>query len=109
MTWWTKTKNFVIKYWQLLVASVIAIVFYILGRSKDTKRQEVELAEKKAELEKQKTKKVLEGWQEKNKERHDSMVKNILDFEKKKEKILKDANQINTEDYLKSKGIKREE
>ena len=49
MTWWTKTKNFVIKYWQLLVASVIAIVFYILGRSKDTKRQEVELAEKKAE------------------------------------------------------------
>ncbi len=57
MTWWTKTKNFVIKYWQLLVASVIAIVFYILGRSKDTKRQEVELAEKKAELEKQKTKK----------------------------------------------------
>tara|TARA_E500000318_G_scaffold41604_1_gene39726 strand:+ start:3395 stop:3724 length:330 start_codon:yes stop_codon:yes gene_type:complete len=109
MTWWTKTKNFVIKYWQLLVASVIAIVFYILGRSKDTKRQEVELAEKKAELEKQKTKKVLEGWQEKNKERHDSMVKNILDFEEKKEKILKDANQINTEDYLKSKGIKREE
>ena len=109
MTWWTKTKNFVIKYWQLLVASVIAIVFYILGRSKDTKRQEVELAEKKAELEKQKTKKVLEGWQEKNKERHDSMIKNILDFEEKKEKILKDANQINTEDYLKSKGIKREE
>ena len=109
MTWWTKTKNFVIKYWQLLVASVIAIVFYILGRSKDTKRQEVELAEKKAELEKQKPKKVLEGWQEKNKERHDSMVKNILDFEEKKEKILKDANQINTEDYLKSKGIKREE
>jgi len=109
MTWWTKTKNFVIKYWQLLVASVIAIVFYILGRSKDTKRQEVELAEKKAELEKQKTKKVLEGWQEKNKERHDSMVKNILDFEEKKEKILKNANQINTEEYLKSKGIKREE
>ena len=61
------------------------------------------------DLEQKKTDIVLDGWEAKNKERHDSIVQNILNFEEKKDKILKDAKKINTEDFLKSKGIEKEE
>jgi len=83
----------------------VAIVFYIIGRSKDTKDEEVKLAVLSKELEQKKTEEILEGWEAKNKERHDSLVENILQFEEKKAKILEDAGDIDIEEYLKSKGI----
>jgi|TARA_B100000282_G_C31663015_1_gene458443 predicted transposase YbfD/YdcC len=109
MAWWTKTKNFIIKYWQWILMTITAIAFYILGRSKDAKKQQVEFHEKWKDLEKKKSEDIIEGWEDKNKERHDSMVQNILNFEEKKHKILRDAKKISTEDFLKSKGIEREE
>ena len=42
-------------------------------------------------------------------ETHASLVKNVIDYEEKKAKILEDAKAVNTEDFLSSKGIEREE
>jgi hypothetical protein len=42
----TKVKNFVVKYWQWIVMLVTAIAFYLLGRSKDAKQQQVKFYEK---------------------------------------------------------------
>ena len=109
MSWYTKIKNFCIKYWQWIVMAVTGIALYILGRSKDAKKQQVKFHEKWKDLEQKKTDIVLDGWEAKNKERHDSIVQNILNFEEKKDKILKDAKKITTEDFLKSKGIEKEE
>jgi hypothetical protein len=100
-----KTKDFLKKNWQWLITTIVAIVFYIIGRSKDTKDEEVKLAVLSKELEQKKTEEILEGWEAKNKERHDSLVENILQFEEKKAKILEDAGDIDIEEYLKSKGI----
>ena len=36
-------KNFVVKYWQWIVMVITAIAFYLLGRSKDAKQQQVKL------------------------------------------------------------------
>ena len=100
-----KTKEFLKKNWQWLITTIVAIVFYIIGRSKDTKDEEVKLAVLSKELEQKKTEEIIEGWEAKNKERHDSLVENILQFEEKKAKILEDAGDIDIEEYLKSKGI----
>ena len=40
MTWWTKTVNFVTKYWQWILMVITAIAFFLLGRSKDAKKQQ---------------------------------------------------------------------
>jgi hypothetical protein len=100
-----RIKNFIIKNWQWLITTIVAIVFYIIGRSKDTKDEEVKLAELSKELEQKKTQEIIEGWEAKNKERHDATIQNILQFEEKKAKILEEAGDINIEEYLKSKGI----
>ena len=100
-----KTKDFLKKNWQWLITTIVAIVFYIIGRSKDTKDEEVKLAVLSKELEQKKTEEIIEGWEAKNKERHDSLVENILQFEEKKAKILEDAGDIDIEEYLKSKGV----
>ena len=44
--------------------------------------------------------------QRKHKQNHEE---NVLNFEEKKAKILEDAKETSTEDFLASKGIKREE
>ena len=103
-----KTKEFLKKNWQWLITTIVAIVFYIIGRSKDTKDEEVKLAVLSKELEQKKTEEIIEGWEAKNKERHDSLVENILQFEEKKAKILEDAGNLDLEEYLKSKGINNE-
>ena len=100
-----KVKDFVVKNWQWLITTIVAIVFYIIGRSKDTKDEEVKLAELSKDLEQKKTQEIIEGWEVKNKERHDATIQNILQFEEKKAKILEEAGDINVEEYLKSKGI----
>jgi hypothetical protein len=101
----SKVKEFIVNNWQWLITTIVAIVFYIIGRSKDTKDEEVKLAELSKELESKKTQEILEGWEAKNKERHDATIQNILQFEEKKAKILEEAGDINIEEYLKSKGI----
>ena len=100
-----KVKDFVVKNWQWLITTIVAIVFYVIGRSKDTKDEEVKLAELSKELEQKKTQEIIEGWEVKNKERHDATIQNILQFEEKKAKILEEAGDIDIEEYLKSKGI----
>ena len=100
-----KVKDFVVKNWQWLITTIVAIVFYIIGRSKDTKDEEVKLAELSKELEQKKTQEIIEGWEAKNKERHNATIQNILQFEEKKAKILEEAGNIDIEEYLKSKGI----
>ena len=104
-----KVKDFIAKYWQWLVLGLTSLAFYILGRSKDTKIEEVKLAELSKELESKKTQEIIEGWEAKNKERHDSIIENILQFEEKKAKILEDAGNLDLEEYLKSKGIAKDE
>ena len=104
-----KIKDFVVKNWQWLITTIVAIVFYIIGRSKDTKDEEVKLAELSKDLEQKKTQEIIEGWEVKNKERHDATIQNILQFEEKKAKILEEAGDIDIEEYLKSKGIIKDE
>ena len=104
-----KVKDFVVKNWQWLITSIVAIVFYIIGRSKDTKDEEVKLATLSKELEQKKTQEILEGWLAKEKDKSDSIAENILQFEEKKAKILEEAGDIDIEEYLKSKGIIKDE
>ena len=104
-----KVKDFVVKNWQWLITTIVAIVFYIIGRSKDAKDEEVKLAVLSKELEQKKTQEIIEGWEAKNNERHDATIQNILQFEEKKAKILKEAGGVDLEDYLKSKGIIEDE
>ena len=104
-----KVKDFVVNNWRWLITTIVAIVFYLLGRSKDAKDEEVKLAELSKDLEQKKTQEILEGWEAKNKERHDATIQNILQFEEKKAKILEEAGDIDIEEYLKSKGIIKDE
>ena len=104
-----KVKDFVVKNWQWLITTTVAIVFYIIGRSKDAKDEEVKLAVLSKELEQKKTQEIIEGWEAKSKEKDDSLVENILQFEEKKAKILEDAGDIDIEEYLRSKGIIEDE
>ena len=100
-----KVKNFLIKNWQWLVLGLTSLAFYLFGRSKDTKDEEVKLATLSKELEQKKTQEILDGWLAKEKGKSDSIAENILQFEEKKAKILKEAGDIDLEEYLKSKGI----
>ena len=104
-----KVKDFIIKNWQWLITTIVAIVFYIVGRSKDTKDEEVKLAELSKELESKKTQEIIDGWTVAEEEKSTSMVQNILQFEEKKAKILEEAGDIDIEEYLKSKGITKDE
>ena len=109
MTWWTKTKNFVFKYWQWLLMIITAVAFYLLGRSKDAKSQQVKFYDKWKDLEKKQREETQGELEDLADKTHASLVQNVIDYEEKKAKILEEAGKINTEDYLASKGIKREE
>ena len=105
----TKFKNFVVKYWQWIVMVITAIAFYLLGRSKDAKQQQVKFYEKWKELEEEQRQEVVEDLADLVEEKDASISENVLNFEEKKHKLLRDAKNIKTEEFLKSKGIEREE
>lgn len=105
----TKFKNFVVKYWQWIVMIVTAIAFYLLGRSKDAKQQQVEFYKKWKDLEEEQRKEVVEDLEDLADQTHEALVKNVIDYEEKKAKILEEAKEVDTEDFLLSKGIKRDE
>jgi acyl-CoA reductase-like NAD-dependent aldehyde dehydrogenase len=105
----SKVKNFVVKYWQWIVMIVTAIAFYLLGRSKDAKQQQVKFYEKWKELEEEQRQELVEDLGDLVEEKDASLVQNVLDYEEKKAKILEDAKEVETEDFLLSKGIKRDE
>ena len=109
MTWWTKIKNFVVKYWQWIVMLITAIAFYLLGRSKDAKQQQVKFYEKWKELEEEQRQELVEDLGDLVEDKDASTAENILNFEEKKAKIEEEAKKVNTDDFLKSKGIEKEE
>ena len=88
-----KVKDFVVKYWQWFVLGLTSLAFYLFGRSKDTKDEEVKLATLSKELEQKKTQEILEGWLAKEKDKSDSIAENILQFEEKKGKDFKGCRQ----------------
>ena len=105
----TKIKNFIVKYWQWIVMIITAIAFYILGRSKDAKQQQVKFYEKWKDLEEEQREEMVEDLEDLADETHTSLVKNVIDYEEKKAKILEEAKEVDTEDFLASKGISRDE
>ncbi len=109
MIWWTKIKNFVVKYWQWIVMLVTAIAFYLLGRSKDAKQQQVKFYEKWKDLEEEQRQELVEDLGDLVEDKDASTVENVLNFEEKKAKIEEEAKKVNTDDFLKSKGIEKEE
>ena len=109
MTWWTKIKNFVVKYWQWIVMLITAIAFYLLGRSKDAKQQQVKFYEKWKDLEEEQRQELVEGLGDLVEDKDASTSENILQFEEKKAKILEAAKKVGTEEFLKSKGINPDE
>ena len=104
-----KFKNFVVKYWQWIVMVITAIAFYLLGRSKDAKQQQVKFYEKWKDLEEEQRQELVEDLADLGDEKDASLEENVLNFEEKKAKILEDAKETSTEDFLASKGIEREE
>ena len=104
-----KVKNFVVKYWQWLLMIITAIAFYLLGRSKDAKQQQVKFYEKWKDLEEEQREEVIEDIEDLADATHASLVQNVLDYEEKKAKILEAAKEVDTEDFLASKGISRDE
>jgi len=102
-------KNFIIKYWQWIVMLVTAIAFYLLGRSKDAKQQQVKFYEKWKELEEEQRQELVEDLGDLVEGKEASTAENILDFEEKKAKIEEEAKKVDTDDFLKSKGIEKEE
>ena len=109
MTWWTKTVNFVTKYWQWLLMVITAIAFYLLGRSKDAKKQQVKFYEKWKDLEEKQREEMVEDLADLADEKNASLEENVLNYEEKKAKILEEAKEVGTEDFLASKGISRDE
>ena len=105
----TKIKNFVVKYWQWIVMVITAVAFYLLGRSKDAKQQQVKFYEKWKDLEQEQREEMVEDLEDLADETHASLVKNVIDYEEKKAKILEEAKEVNTEDFLASRGSEREE
>ena len=105
----TKFKNFVVKYWQWIVMLITAIAFYLLGRSKDAKQQQVKFYEKWKDLEEEQRQELVEDLADLGDEKDVFLEENVLNFEEKKTKILEDAKETSTEDFLASKGIEREE
>jgi len=104
-----KVKNFVVKYWQWIVMIITAIAFYLLGRSKDAKQQQVKFYQKWKDLEQEQREEVIEDLEDLADETHASLVKNVIDYEEKKAKILEEAKEVSIEDFLASKGISRDE
>ena len=86
MTWWTKIKNFVVKYWQWIVMLITAIAFYLLGRSKDAKQQQVKFYEKWKDLEEEQRQELVEDLGDLVEDKDTSTSENILQFEEKKGK-----------------------
>jgi uncharacterized protein HemX len=109
MIWWTKIKNFVVKYWQWIVMLITAIAFYLLGRSKDAKQQQVKFYEKWKELEEEQREELVEDLGDLIEEKDASLDENVINYEEKKAKILEEAKEVDTEDFLASKGISRDE
>ena len=105
----TKVKNFVVKYWQWIVMLITAIAFYLLGRSKDAKQQQVKFYEKWKELEEEQRQEIVEDLGDLVEDKEASTDENILNFEEKKAKIEEEAKKVDTEDFLASKGIKKDE
>ena len=105
----TKIKNFVVKYWQWIVMVITAIAFYLLGRSKDAKQQQVKFYEKWKDLEEEQRQELVEDLADLGDEKDASLEEHVLNFEEKKAKILEGAKETSTEDFLASKGIEREE
>ena len=105
----TNIKNFVVKYWQWIVMIITAIAFYLLGRSKDAKRQQVKFYEKWKDLEEEQREKMVEDLADLTDEKDASLEENVINYEEKKAKILEEAKEVDTEDFLASKGIEREE
>ena len=105
----TKIKNFVVKYWQWIVMIITAIAFYLLGRSKDAKQQQVKFYEKWKDLEEEQREEMVEDLEDLADQTHAYMVQNVIDYEEKKAKILEEAKEVDTEDFLASKGISRDE
>ena len=109
MSWFLKIKNFVVKYWQWIVMLITAIAFYLLGRSKDAKQQQVKFYEKWKDLEQEQREELVDDLEDLVEDKDASTSENILNFEEKKARILEDAKKVDTEDFLKSKGIEKEE
>ena len=109
MSWFLKIKNFVVKYWQWIVMLITAIAFYLLGRSKDAKQQQVKFYEKWKDLEEEQRQELVEDLGDLVEDKDASTVENVLNFEEKKAKIEEDAKKVNTDDFLRSKGIEKEE
>jgi len=109
MTWWTKTVNFVIKYWQWILMVITAVAFYLLGRSIDAMWQQVKFYEKWKDLVEKEREKLIEDLGDLAEAKDASMSENVLNFEEKKHKFLRDSKKVKTEDFLESKGIEREE
>ena len=109
MTWGAKTVNFVTKYWQWILMVITAIAFFLLGRSKDAKKQKVKFYEKWKDLEEKQREELVEDLEDLAEAKDASIAENILNFEEKKHKFLRDSKKVKTEDFLKSKGIEREE
>ena len=105
----TKVKNFVVKYWQWIVMLVTAIAFYLLGRSKDAKQQQVKFYEKWKELEEEQRQELVEDLGDLVEDKEASTVENVLNFEEKKAKIEEEAKKVNTDEFLQLKGIKKDE
>jgi len=105
----SKVKNFVVKYWQWLLMIITAIAFYLLGRSKDAKQQQVKFYEKWKDLEEEQREEMVEDLEDLADKTHASLVQNVIDYEEKKAKILEAAKEVDTEDFLASKGISRDE
>ena len=105
----TNIKNFVVKYWQWIVMIITAIAFYLLGRSKDAKRQQVKFYEKWKDLEEEQREELVDDLEDLADKTHESFVQNVINYEEKKAKILEEAKEIETEEFLLSKGIKRDE
>tara|TARA_Y100000592_G_scaffold98248_1_gene170864 strand:- start:880 stop:1209 length:330 start_codon:yes stop_codon:yes gene_type:complete len=109
MSWWTKTIKFITKYWQWILMVITAIAFYLLGRSKDAKKQQVKFYEKWKDLEEEQREELVDDLVGLAEEKDASLDENVLNFEEKKAKFIEDAKKVKTEEFLKSKGIEREE
>ena len=109
MSLFSKIKNFVVKYWQWIVMLITAIAFYLLGRSKDAKQQQVKFYEKWKEIEEEQQQELLEDLGDLVEDKDASTAENILNFEEKKAKIEEEAKKVDTEDFLASKGISKDE
>jgi len=88
---------------------VTAIAFYLLGRSKDAKQQQVKFYEKWKDLEEEQRQELVEDLGDLVEDKDASMNENILNFEEKRAKIMEDAKAVDTDEFLKSKGIEKEE